>query len=91
MPPSGSLGRTPSTSSRGAGDPVSWPLGETARLVGLTWRAPACLHKKRHATWEAAEAHRLDVLYNHGSDGEPLEVYWCASCPAWHVGRSRLG
>jgi hypothetical protein len=70
---------------------VAWLLGEIVRWRGWTWRPPACLHKQQHATLDEAEAHRLDVLHNHGSDGEPLESYRCSYCGVWHVGRRRLG
>ena len=64
-----------------------WPLGEIARLSGLTWRAPACLHKIRHETRDSARAHLFDVQFHHEDDGEPLGVYPCPACKGWHVGR----
>lgn len=67
---------------------MPWQLGDVARWRGWTWRPPACLRKQRHETFDDAEAHRLDVLQNKGTDGAPLEIYWCGYCDAWHVGRA---
>jgi hypothetical protein len=55
---------------------MPWQLGDVARWRGWTWRPPACLRKQRHETFDDAEAHRLDVLQNKGTDGAPLEIYW---------------
>jgi hypothetical protein len=68
---------------------MAFQLGEVAKIHQT--RAWKCLRKKHHATYDDAEAHRLDVLHHHGTDGEPLEVYLCRRCGDWHVGRSSLG
>lgn len=71
-----------------SGNAMVWLLGEVARLTRLTWRPPSCFHKIHHETRDSAVAHLFDVQFHHGNDGEPLEVYRCPDCGAWHVGRA---
>ena len=52
---------------------MAFPLGDVARIL----RGPlagACARKIRHATYDEAEAHRLDVLFHKGADNRPLYV-----------------
>ena len=66
---------------------MAWTLGEVALIPPTqVWK---CLRKVHHASYDEAEAHRLDVLLNHGSNGDPLHVYRCPHCNGWHVGRSQ--
>ena len=66
---------------------MAWTLRAVARIHET--RAWKCLRKVHHASYEDAEAHRLDVLHHHGDDGHSLHAYRCPLCGDWHVGRSR--
>lgn len=47
-----------------------------------------CRNKQRHATQDAAESHRANLVVCGESN---LRVYRCWGCGAWHVGHDRLG
>jgi hypothetical protein len=67
---------------------MRFPMGKVARFSGSR-QVRSCGYKQKHWTVRAAAAHLDSILRRFGAQTDPLTVYRCRHCGAWHVGRSR--